>query len=438
MLESTAWQTVRDLSLISSGDSVCVAVSGGPDSISLLHFIYISKETLGISKLYACHFNHNLRGAESDRDEAFVRDFCSGKGIELFAESGHMDKISLPSGESEESMARKLRYNFFEKVHNSNGALIAVAHNMNDCAETTLFNIVRGTGINGVKGISAKRDFYIRPFIKVTRSEILDYCSRNRLDFVTDSTNSSDEYSRNMLRNQVFPYLKIINSRAVENFSRLSDDAGEIFLLIKNLASNLCDEASTGNNVYIIEKLKKAASPVVRQFISVILTKFNIEVNRACIDTVYDIIDGRRKKFTVGINLTVFSYDGRLYFISNQTAPKSIENVAVNNFVNGYHFDIEMEYNTPCDFLNSIDYSSISGHLFFRSRRTGDFFKPAVRGQTKTVKKIFQELRIPEQQRDEYLFLCDDDGIVWIPGFGVGDRVKTNKDTIKYFHIKYI
>ena len=438
MLDDTALNTIKDLNLIPFGSSVCAAVSGGPDSMALLVFLLKHKNKLGITELSVCHFNHNLRGEESDRDERFVRDYCEKNSIKLFVEYGHMNEISVPSGESTESLARKLRYSFFEKIHGLTGSLIAIAHNMNDSAETVLFNMIRGTGISGLKGISPERDFYIRPLIKVSREEITAFCKENEISYVTDSTNLSNEYSRNILRNNVFPYLVNINSRTIDNISRISEDAGEIFSMVDTMARKLGDEASEGDHIYNSEILRKAPLPVIRQFISLTLKSHHVDVNRNYINSVLDVISGKKNSTAVGNNLEVFIYDGQTFFLEAPTEGSQPKKADIGiNLINGLIFDLDMGYNNPCDFLNSVDFDKLSGDIYFRPRIPGEVFRPAVRGQTKTMKKIFQELRIPSQFRDDYRFLSDEKGIIWIPGFGICDRVKIDDSTKRYLHIKY-
>ncbi len=222
-MKNKVLQTVKKYNLINAKDKIVVGVSGGPDSMCLLHVLNELKDELNI-KLVVAHVNHMIR-KEADEETQYVRDFCEKIGIECYVkkidviEKSNMEKIGT------EEAGRKARYNFFEEVkNNTNANKIATAHNANDNAETILMNIFRGTGTSGLKGIEPIRDgLYIRPIIECERKEIESYCELNNLEPKIDKSNFENVYTRNKIRNLVIPLIKEeFNTNIIEALNKLS------------------------------------------------------------------------------------------------------------------------------------------------------------------------------------------------------------------------
>ena len=201
-LEYKVLNTIKENNLLQSGDKIVVAVSGGADSICLLYLLNKLKERLGIT-LEACHYNHKLRGEESDRDEKFVKKICQEWGIQAsFSSAPEKNKFK------NEEEAREARYLFFEKISEQDrGVKIAIAHTANDLTETFLLRLVRGTGIRGLRAIPLARKNFIRPLLHSTRSDVENYLKENNINYITDKTNYSLKYSRNFVRLKVVPLL---------------------------------------------------------------------------------------------------------------------------------------------------------------------------------------------------------------------------------------
>ena len=201
------------------GGALC-AVSGGLDSMCLLEMTVRQGQKQG-RRVAAAHFNHQLRGAEADRDEAFVRDWCAAREIPFFAGRGDVRAFAEKTGRTVEEAARQLRYEFLEETRRREGfGCILTAHHADDSAETMLLNLLRGTGLKGLTGIPEKRDCILRPLLSVTRAELAAYAAARDVPYVEDSTNALDDAARNVLRHQVLPVLKQLNPRAVEHMSR--------------------------------------------------------------------------------------------------------------------------------------------------------------------------------------------------------------------------
>ena len=209
--------TIEKYNLINENDKVLIGVSGGPDSISLLNILH----ELGYN-ICTAHINHGIR-ENADNDEKFVKEFCEKRNIPCF-----IKKVKLKEIESDmttEELGRKIRYDFFDEiVKQENCTKIATAHNANDNAETVLMNMIRGTGLSGLKGIDILRDKIIRPLLEITRREIEEYCQSENLNPCHDESNDQTIYTRNKIRLELIPYIeKNINSNIVNNINRMAE-----------------------------------------------------------------------------------------------------------------------------------------------------------------------------------------------------------------------
>lgn len=236
-LISKVEREVRKNSLILPGDNIVVAVSGGPDSICLLHVLNNLKDKLKFD-LFACHYNHKLREEASDRDEEFVKKICWKQGIEcVFGSAAFLGKLKS------EDQARKARYDFFQKILNqSRGAKVALGHTMNDLAETVLFRLIRGTGLRGLKAIPLRREEFIRPLLSINRSEILAYLSSENISFRNDKTNMDTNFTRNFLRLKILPKLAQINPNVIKTLANAAGLIEEDYAFLTNLTMQALQE----------------------------------------------------------------------------------------------------------------------------------------------------------------------------------------------------
>lgn len=277
--------------MLKSGDRVVAAVSGGADSMALLNALYNMRDELGIA-LFACHINHNLRGEESLRDEQFVRIFCHERGIELTVYSV---EIKPDKHESVEERARKTRYECFDRLCTSLDAKLATAHTASDNAETVLINLLRGTGTKGLGGIPPVRGKIIRPLLRCTREDTERYCLEYEIRYVTDSTNLSDEYTRNKLRLKIIPQLKEFNPSLIEGISRMTEAVTDDNILLDRLAENAKKNCSVGNG-YSCDKLRAFDRAILTRVVSAVLSENGIEPSALRINECCRIIgDGKGK-----------------------------------------------------------------------------------------------------------------------------------------------
>ncbi len=440
-MKATALRTIKEYEMIAQGNNVLACVSGGADSMALVYFLFSNKDELGIKSLFACHYNHGIRGESSDSDEQLVRDFCEKLGVELVCENGHMLDRERPGGESEESFARILRYEFFERVAAERDALIAVAHNKNDVAETVIFNLARGTGLRGARGIPPVRGNIIRPLISVSREEIENYCAENGIDFATDETNLSDIYSRNRIRHNVLPELIKINSGAVDNLARFAAYAGRVNELLEAKALERLEDSAISNDSYSAALLMADGELCAKIALKLLCDGKGLSSDETSVILAFQVAEGSLKELQMGPGLYLRKEGDKIFFRSDPEAipsppPVTLRagtNVFGKNTVKAEFISLPLskhgEKSSKIILNNSIDCDKIIGNIVIRGRKEGDTFSSNRRHNTKTLKKLFQEMRISPENRASFPVVCDGEGVVWIPHQGVDSRAACDKET---------
>ncbi len=406
--------TIKKYDMLKDANSVTVAISGGADSVCLLHILYSLKDELGIT-LRAAHLNHNLRGEESDRDEQFVRRLCEKFDIPLTVGSADIKTEAEKRGESIELAARNIRYEFLKKNW---AGVVATAHTASDNLETVIYNTTRGSGTRGVAGIPPKRDIYIRPLIECTREEVEKYLCKNGLDFVTDSSNLTDEYSRNFIRHNIVPALKQINPSVEQTVASASESIREDGDFIDGMALKIYAIISKGDS--LDAELLCEQHPAVAKRVLTMLHKENIGENPDSfhIKGMYHILkNGGRLSLPCGLSAVC---DKKIFKIEKNESDKSKPS-----------YTTEILYNNVYNLLlkNTADCDKIKGSLTVRTRQEGDSVCLAGRGCTKSLKKLFNELRIPNEERESLPVVSDDEGVVFIHSVGIAERVKLDQNT---------
>jgi len=234
MLKEKVKKTIVNYNLIERNDSIVVGVSGGPDSITLLSILIQLKEEYNLT-LYVAHVNHMIR-QNAIKDEEYVKQFCKKNNIDFFIKKIDVVEKAKKEKKGIEETGREVRYNFFEEViKKTKSNKIAIAHNLNDKAETIMMNAIRGSGLSGLKGIEPKRGKYIRPLIEIERKEIEKYCQENKINPRHDESNDDNKYTRNKIRNIIIPYIqKEFNPNIINNLNRLSEIVKENEIFVEN------------------------------------------------------------------------------------------------------------------------------------------------------------------------------------------------------------
>ena len=390
--------------MIAPGDTVICAVSGGADSVALLFALYLLRQKLGIN-LEAAHFNHHLRGEESDRDETFVRQLCGRYEIPLHVGSG----VVTAGKKGLEAAARDARYAFLETLSGK----IATAHTADDNAETVLMHMVRGTGLNGLGAISPVRGKVIRPMLTVTREQVLAFLEEYHLQYVQDSSNDTDGFLRNRLRHHVMPILKQENPRLSENLSamalRLRQDEA---LLHPEL------DLSQGLDVAQIRQLPEALrNRGLGDFLKHCGVK---EPDAAHIAQAEALVmsdnPSASARFPGGITI------GRRYekLIRVEASVKlECHRLPCPGVVELREQGLRVVCTPVNECVNTTDTFTVSTdqQLVLRGRLPGDTI--TLPGGTKSLKKLFIDRKIPAACRDSIPVVADDTGVLGVYGIGV-------------------
>lgn len=434
-------ETVRKYSMFSRGENVVVGLSGGADSMCLVSLLNEFKYELEIS-VSAVHINHLIRGGEADRDEQFVRNFCKEKDISLTVFRKDIPAMSAETGESIELAARRVRYECFNECGTDK---IATAHSASDRVETLLFNLSRGASLKGLCSIPPVRDNIVRPLICITRSEIEEYCRENSIEYITDSTNLSDEYTRNKYRINVIPELISINPAFEKNALRCIELLNDENAYIESVAKNLLEKYLLPDGRLMLAELINEDSAVFRRAV----TEF---LERQCI-TEYEyshigiITENKGKKFAVCLpgKHTVES-DGEFLYIKNEEEisfrePLTEYTFNVNDGISFVSGSINYKAYVSCDKPdgNSIFYADaekVCETLIFRSRLPGDVIKPGKGRCSKRLRKLFNEMKIPAEERDFKYVLADEKGVIFVEDIGFDASRLCDTNTKKFLAVK--
>lgn len=430
-------------SLLSRGDTVVCGLSGGADSVALLLSLFALKEKLDIN-VEAIHVNHCLRGKESDRDEVFCRDLCKSLEIPFNAVSCDVNALSASEGISVEEAARKLRYRIF--AESSVGKKLATAHNANDNLETVILNLSRGTGVKGLSGIPVIRGNIIRPLLTVTRREIEEHLASLSQSYVTDSTNLSDDYTRNKIRHKIVPLLAEINSSVNETSVNTISNIREENEFIERIVSQAENKCRKCNKLIGLGEY----DPVIRKrCISRLLADNQLPYSFRRLEEADDILLNGGK-----INISGhFFLEAGNDIIELKIIEKPVEGVISADIVIGTD-NIIKNCNVKCEIIECdnlkkfeavhkkstfyvADYDKIRGRLIVRTRRFGDKIKLKGRDFTSSVKKLINE-KIPAEERSDLLFLEDECGTVLAEKIGIADRIAPDDNTVRFLKISFI
>lgn len=432
-------KTIDKYNLLDNVSSICVGVSGGADSVCLLDILNKLSSQYNYS-LTVVHVNHNIRGAEAIRDSEFVRNICQNLNVTFNLVSENVPQISAETGESIEECGRRIRYKSFNEIGCD---VIAVAHSLSDSIETSLFNISRGTGLKGAAGISAKRDNIIRPLIECTTDEIREYCRVNNLSYVTDSTNLSDDYTRNFFRHQIITKFKDINVRFEDNYKKFLETVNDSDNFIDKCADELIKNSYLNDRFDKLSFIQAHKAVATRALYKILYNASPVTADFVKVRIIYDLLSENRNG-SVELNKKLFvSIDEKSFFLHHLNEFKSESYKC--NVLNGkcitpfgkytFHFGND-EFKQKYSFRSLIDADKLSGDLYIRSRVEGDIFTSPIRNNTKRVKKLFNEMKIDRKIRHEIGILCDDYGIVWIENIGTNKRCAVDENTVNFLFVK--
>ena len=417
---------------------VLVAFSGGADSSALLHILTEDAKFHGYV-LHAAHFNHQIRGDEAERDAKFCRSVCEKLNIPFHLGSADIPLLARDSGNSIEAEARERRYNFFAKIMRENGIRILVtAHHAEDQIESVMLHILRGSSVSGLCGISPCRIFaddllLVRPLLNTEKEDILSYCEKNNVEFVTDSTNSDISYARNFIRAELSPKMRELQPNLTKIFQRLSENATEADDFIESSAKAFISKCENG---IPLSKLNELHPALKSRVIALTFDEYSggASLEHTHIKSIIELVSKAQPHSSISLpnkvaakienGRLVFSEDNKEYtdgFILSFTTgilplPNGVTiTVEINPTNNPLNSDVFLDVN--CDMLNH------SAH--FRSKNDGDTIFTGK--MNKKVKKLLNEKKVPLNLRKKLPLLICENEILWIPTVAVCDSIKRDK-----------
>lgn len=438
--------------------AIVVGVSGGADSMCLLHFLQSFCQPLNIS-IIAAHVNHLLRGQESDHDEELLRAFCERSNTELHVLHVDAKMRSKASGLGIEECSRIIRYDFFNQVaraHGGTGVKLATAHTLSDSLETAIFNMVRGSGLAGIGGIPAVRGNIIRPLIALKSCDTRSYCHGHGIEYAIDSSNLQMDYSRNKIRLGVIPLLAEINPALEEVFFRLSVLVRRDMKYLDDEANDKLESACLPFDGYDV--LKLSALPVAilsRCVLSATHEALSIKLQEVHVRLICRAIYENCGKVNLPGGHFATVRAGRLRFTCRKlhclddSADLPGFEVPITCDINTHHylgryitqviskeeFYLKLKFNNLL-LNNAIDCDTITVGTKLRSRASGDTFSPAGRNVTKLLRKFFNEMKVPPAARDKLLLIACGSEVLWVEGFGVSSRAVVTDNTKKVILIR--
>lgn len=446
--------------LISECGSVIVAYSGGADSQLLLKFMKEYLDKSGV-KLYAAHVNHMIRGEDADKDEEMCRIWAHEANVEIFVRRVDVPLIAKESGLGIEEAARRERYRFFDDLIKKTGGrtVVATAHNSDDNLETVIFNLMRGAGTTGMSGIPPIRDSkYVRPMLLCQGSEIRAYCNINKIPYVTDKTNFDTGYTRNYIRAEIVPKLCKLNSSPQSAVSRMSyllrRDSEFIDFEAKKISQKAHDgtiDKSLVLNLHVAV-LSRVLSDVyfsvagennlsyvhISDIIKLIQT--SSKESELCLPGKIKVLIDREK---IRFLKTDCLENGELHnkksdsenFVIKPDGPfYSNENFIIKLLTDLCKTSSDIDENIyNLSIHKAINFDKIKGEFIIRRRKNGDKYRFG--NMTRSLKKLFSDKKIPINIRDSLPVLCDDDGIIWVPGFPVRDGLEASENEKNIVHI---
>ena len=429
--------------MLPSGSLILCAVSGGADSMCLLCVLDSLSAGLNI-KVAAAHYNHRLRGAASDSDEAFVRGFCLSRGIPFYSGSGDVKAAAASHRRGIEETAREMRYGFLERTAESIGASrIATAHTQNDNAETVIMNLIRGAGLNGLSGIPPVRGNIVRPLLATSRGEIMDYLRDNNIPHIEDETNKDLKYTRNKIRHTVMPVLCGINPKFPAAVSETAFFARADNEYLTGLAEDSVSGAKHKDGVWSIgtESISGLPLPLSGRAAIILMEKAGVPkagISSLVVESMLALASGADPSARLSLPGGFTAERSYSELVISRGKPENGFEPAILNLngetsisASGKHIICEYvdKINEIYNSLNTfcIKYDIISGKVTARPKKTGDRITLPGRGGSKSLKKLFIDEKIPLRERLNIPVIADDKDVIALSGFGINQKYEAEK-----------
>ena len=437
--------TIAQFHMFPPNAKIIVGLSGGADSVALLHVLCSLKEEFGWN-MTAVHIHHGLRGKEADGDAAFAEEFCAKLGVPCLVRRYDVKAEAKARKLGEEETGRLLRYAAFQEIAGEDG-YIAVAHHKRDQAETMLMRLCRGTGLKGLTGMSPVREKICRPLLRCSREEIEQYCRENGLMWREDATNQEETYTRNKLRLRVLPLLEEINPKTVEHMAETAEllSVEEDFLEQQAAA---CYKKVKGDGpkgaVHLKRKELQALHPAMRKRVlrKAMAAFLQTDLSQAQIEALEDLLEketGKSRDFLEGVHaenrydllvLTMKKEKTEGYQYALPLGERVFVPETGLNFTawTGEKRELLSE-DTKC-----FDFDKIHGELFCRSRKTGDVI--SLKNGRKKIKDLFIDEKIPRNERATFPLITVGEEVLWAVGLRVSEKYQPDENTEKYLYVK--
>lgn len=451
-------ETIRKYHLISPGDILVAAVSGGPDSMAMLHVIGQLTRDWGV-KIHVAHFNHMFRGKEAEEEAHFVSLSAREMGLDCTVETVDVPAYLEKNNLSPEEGARNLRYDFLRRVAFTQKAdFIMTAHHANDQAETVLLHLLRGAGPEGLAAISPREGNLIRPMLAVTKEEIINYCRENNLAYRLDPTNNQDIYTRNQIRLNLIPALRQFNPRIVSALAKTADICREDHDLLKEITQEALKKINVSfqDQKVMLDKQEFASfhpalkRRVIRQIIDD-FTGFQGYLSFAHTDEILALKPG--KELCLPGPIYAKNAQGQLIFSKVKESRERIKNVAPlrlnvpgNTYVPELNIKVDIEIVDSADlaaaplskgkYVQYFNQKILGGELWVRNRLPGDRFRPKGMRGTKKLKDFMIDEKIPLRERREIPLILAGNEIIWLVGYRTGEAAKISVQDEKIVIIK--
>ena len=449
VLEQKALCALRQYSLFSQGDRIAVGVSGGADSVALLRFLAALRPQFGWD-LVVCHIHHGLRGAEADRDECFVRALAEQLGLPCAVSRIDAAALALRDHISVEEAGRMARYAFFAQTAGEGGR-IATAHTLDDSIETVLMNLVRGTGLRGLCGIPRIRGNIVRPLLECTRAEVEDYLGALGQPYCTDSTNLTDDYTRNRIRHDILPRLCALNPNFPGAMARMLPRLAAQQALTDCLAAQSAQQLHAACGGLSRQGLSALPEPVCDRLLLRLLEQNRLPVSAAAVERMTETLRtggkldlAARSWFFVAqgdLAAVIYAPPGGippvpvplpqeetpviLPFSPQKSLKLTLCNKIVANTSEKFNISL-LKYAIDCD--------RIKGYSFMRTRRPGDTF--IVGKKQLSLGEAWAAAGIPALLRPALMVLADEQGVLWAEGIGSSSRAAVTENTKQYVIIE--
>lgn len=436
---------VKKWHMLQKEDSVITGISGGADSVCLLFMLLKLQKELGFA-LMAVHVNHGIRGAEAERDEAYVKRLCRQWNVRLKVYRENVPAYAKEHGMTEEEAGRDIRRTCFCKVLKEwGGTKIALAHHENDNVETLLWNLCRGTGIRGLGGIAPVNDVWIRPLLCVKRREIESYLKKRGISYCTDTTNADRRYMRNRIRMDVIPYLEdCVNTESVSHMGKTMERMYELEQYILEEVGQY-KESCTGwkNGRRIIRqteytKIPKALRDNVLHEILCETAGRRKDIEEVHVQMLRDLFTkqvGKRIDLPYGVT-AIRTYEGVRF---EKNIPEASYAGDENELFSIRVFDREPGNVTFPEkiYTKWFDYDIIKNTVKIRHRIAGDSIVINRYGGRKKLKQYFTDQKVPQEDRDKIWIAADGDEVLWIVGYRQSQKYQITEKTTKILEIQY-